>query len=55
MILMNLNILTWNVRGLNESRKRLKIRNLLSKWKVDIACLQETKLELFSNQLVQSL
>jgi exonuclease III len=43
------------VRGLNEGRKRLKIRNLLSKWKVDIACLQETKLELFSNQLVQSL
>jgi hypothetical protein len=55
MILMNLNILIWNVRGLNEGRKRLKIRNLLSKWKVDIACLQETKLELLSNQLVQSL
>jgi hypothetical protein len=38
-----------------EGRKRLKIRNLLSKWKVDIACLQETKLEMFSNQLVHSL
>ena len=52
---MNHNILTWNVRGLNEERKRLKIRNLLSKWKVDIACLQETKLKLISNQLVQNL
>jgi hypothetical protein len=53
--LMNFNILTWNVRGLNEGRKRLKIRNLLSKWKVDIVCLQETKLKLVSNKLVQSL
>jgi exonuclease III len=45
---MNHNFLTWNVRGLNEGRKRLKIRNLLSKWKVDIVCLQETKLKLIS-------
>jgi exonuclease III len=43
------------VRGLNEGKKRLKIRNLLSKWNVDIACFQETKLQLVSNQLVQSL
>jgi exonuclease III len=41
---MNYNILSWNVRGLNEGRKRMKIRNLMSKWKVDIACFQETKL-----------
>jgi hypothetical protein len=33
----------------------MRIRNLLSKWKVDIACFQETKLEMISNQLVQSL
>ena len=52
---MKHNILTWNVRRLNEGRKRPRIKNLLSKWKVDIACLQETKLELVSNQLVQSL
>jgi hypothetical protein len=52
---MNLNILTWNVRGLNEGRKRLKIRNLLSTWKVDIVCLQETKLKMVSDQLVHSL
>jgi hypothetical protein len=52
---MNFNILTWNVRGLNEGKKRLKIRNLLNKWKVDIACFQETKLQLVSNQLVHSL
>jgi exonuclease III len=55
MISMNFNILTWNVRGLNEGRKRLKIRNLLSKWKIDIVCLQETKLKMVSNQIVHSL
>jgi hypothetical protein len=48
-------ILSWNVRGLNEGIKRLRIRNLLSKWKVDIVCFQETKLELITNNLVQSL
>jgi hypothetical protein len=53
--LMNCKILIWNVRGLNEGRKRLKIRNLLSKWKVEIACFQETKLKVISNQLVHSL
>jgi hypothetical protein len=36
-------ILSWNVRGLNEEAKRLRVRNLLSLWKVDIVCLQETK------------
>ena len=48
-------ILTWNVQGLNEGNKRLRIKNLLSKWKVDIVCLQETKLEQITNYLVQSL
>jgi exonuclease III len=41
-------ILSWNVRGLNERDKRLRIRSLLRDWKVDIVCLQETKLEFVS-------
>jgi hypothetical protein len=48
-------ILSWNVRGLNEGNKRLRVRKLLSQWKVDTVCLQETKLELITNGLVQSL
>ena len=32
-------ILSWNVRGLNEGKKRLRVRRLLSQWKVDIVCL----------------
>jgi len=48
-------ILSWNVRGLNEGDKRLKVRNLIRQWKTDIICLQETKLEFISNSLVRSL
>jgi hypothetical protein len=48
-------ILTWNVRGLNEGKKPLRIRNLLQDWKVDIVCLQETKLFSLTWRLVRSL
>jgi exonuclease III len=48
-------ILSWNVRGLNDGEKRLRVRNLLKYWKADIICLQETKLEIISNSLVRSL
>jgi hypothetical protein len=39
----------------NEGKKRLRVRRLLSQWKVDIVCLQETKLEMITPGLVQSL
>jgi hypothetical protein len=48
-------ILSWNMRGLNEVHKRLRVRNLLQGWKVDIVCLQETKLHCLSRRLVRSL
>ena len=41
---MNLKILSWNVKGLNDCRKRLIVKNLLREWKCDVICLQETKL-----------
>jgi exonuclease III len=52
---MNLKIVTWNVRGLNDREKRLQIKNLIKMWKADVICLQETKLELVSRSLVKSL
>ena len=52
---MNLKILSWNVRGLNEEGKRLKIHNLLRTWRADIVCLQETKLEWVTRGLVRSI
>ena len=52
---MNLKLLSWNVRGLNEVDKRLQIRNLLRSWMADIVCLQETKLEWITRGIVRSL
>jgi exonuclease III len=52
---MKCNILSWNVRGFNCPDKRLMVRNLLRQWRVDIVCLQETKLELISRKDVISL
>jgi exonuclease III len=37
-------IITWNVRGLNELNKRLRIKGLIREWKVDVVCLLETKM-----------
>ena len=48
-------ILLWNVRGLNEGKKRSRVRRLSSQWKMDIVCLQETKLEMITPSLVHSL
>ena len=41
---MKLRMVSWNVRGLNDLRKRLVVRNLLQEWNCDVVCLQETKL-----------
>ena len=48
-------ILSWNVRGLNEGKKRSRVRRLLRQWKVDIVCFQETKLDMITPSVVQSL
>jgi exonuclease III len=48
-------IVSWNVRGLNERNKRMRIRGLLRDWEVDIVCLQETKLEYISREVIKSL
>ena len=52
---MNLKIISWNVRGLNEWDKRLQVRNLIRNWRLDIVCLQETKMELITRVVILSL
>ncbi|XP_075673783.1 uncharacterized protein LOC142643129 [Castanea sativa] len=52
---MNLRIVSWNVRGLNEQDKLLQVRNLIRKWKANIVCLQETKMELINRGVICSL
>ena len=52
---MNLKIVSWNVRGLNDRDKKLQIRNLIRIWCDDVICLQETKMELISTGFIKSL
>ena len=52
---MTLKILFWNVWGLNDVEKRIRVKGMLKEWKADIICLQETKMELITRQTVRSL
>jgi exonuclease III len=47
-------IISWNVRGMNEYEKRIKIMRRLREWKADIVCLQETKMEVINIEVVRS-
>jgi exonuclease III len=52
---MKLKLLTWNVRGLNDPKKRVVLKNWLRTWKVDVICLQETKLDKVDGRLIHSI
>ena len=52
---MSVKIISWNVRGLNEHDKRLRVRNLIRKWGPNVVCLQETKMELIKRAMIRSL
>lgn len=45
-------ILVWNVRGLNSVARRDAVRNLVAAPKVDVVCLQETKMDEVSRQVI---
>ena len=50
---MKLIILFWNVRGVNDESKRKVIKAYLKTQKVDVVCLQETKLKSISRGLLR--
>lgn len=52
---MKLQILSWNVRRENDCEKRKVMKALIKSQKVDLACLQETKIQEMSNGIVRSL
>jgi exonuclease III len=54
-VLMKLKILSWNVKGINELNKRLRIKGLIRDWKVDLVCLMETKMKVITRAVVRSL
>ena len=41
---MNLDFLSWNVTGANNPDKRKIIRNFIRSQRVDLVCVQETKI-----------
>ena len=54
-VFMKLKILSWNVRGLNNPRKREVVKNLLRDWKGDVVCLQEIKLAAANLSIIRSI
>ena len=52
---MKLCILSWNVRGANDKDKRKVIKAFLKSNKVDLVCLQETKIHKMTRGVVRSL
>lgn len=45
-------ILVWNVRGLNSTARRDSVRVIVESARVDVVCLQETKMESISRRTV---
>ena len=52
---MKLKIISWNVRGVNDPDKRKVIKNFIRTHRVDLVCLQETKVKEMKNDMVRSL
>ena len=52
---MKIRLLSWNVRGANDSSKRKVIKALIRKHKVDLFCIQETKVQSMNEGMVRSL
>ncbi|KAF5477381.1 hypothetical protein F2P56_004026 [Juglans regia] len=55
LLIMKSKILSWNVREINDVNKCLRIRSLLRSWKIDIVCLQETKLRGIDRNIIRRL
>ena len=52
---MKIKILFRNVRGVNDPDKRKVIKNFIRTHRVDLVCLQETKVQEMNNDMVRSL
>ena len=52
---MKIKILSWNVRGVNNPEKRKVIKQFIRDQRVDLVCLQETKVQNMNLQMARSL
>lgn len=48
----NPSLVCWNVRGLNNPAKRKAVKEFLATTKINIVCLQETKMDVIDNFVV---
>ncbi|KAK9283175.1 hypothetical protein L1049_011409 [Liquidambar formosana] len=48
-------VISWNVRGLGGRVKRRVARKLIKDWKVDVLCIQETKLEMMDASCIRQI
>ena len=44
LVFMKIKMISWNVRGLNDPKKRLVVKNLLREWKCDVVAYKRRKL-----------
>ena len=51
---MNLKVLSWNIRGANDTSERKIVKDLLRSQKLDLFCLQETKIHSMSKGSLSS-
>ena len=51
---MKLKLFSWNVRGANNPYKRNVIRKFIRSQRVDLVCLQETKIQEMSSACARS-
>ncbi|XP_016447882.2 uncharacterized protein LOC107772940 [Nicotiana tabacum] len=54
LLLMEVKILSWNVRGMNDPNKRAIIKVGVREWGANLVCFQETKMEVLSDAIVRS-
>ena len=52
---MKLKILSWNVRAINNLDKRKLIKAFIKSQRVDVVCIQETKIQNMDSSIVRSL
>ncbi|RVX14593.1 hypothetical protein CK203_012099 [Vitis vinifera] len=52
---MKMKILSWNVRGANDSSKRKVIKTFIRNQRVDVICIQETKIQAMSDNIARSI
>lgn len=50
-----MNFLNWNARGINSSKKRQILHDIIVDHKIDIIAIQETKRATFNNRILRSI